>query len=155
MRRSFFRDKRDCFKWNTIARLFQKPESNVRGWVNPRGKEDPDEHPSSPGMINCIALTASSPLGKRNAHANGSSTANTKAMPEFTEVREFVSSLRNEWTYSDVEGSRHWSAGFKDRHSDLGVELLAAMETARYDVPAPSFSGIRLVILMGLLSNRR
>jgi hypothetical protein len=34
----FFRDKRHCFKWDTIVRILQKPESTVRGWTNPRGK---------------------------------------------------------------------------------------------------------------------
>jgi hypothetical protein len=39
----FFRDKQHCFKWETIAHVFQKPESTVRRWIIPRVKLKTDD----------------------------------------------------------------------------------------------------------------
>jgi hypothetical protein len=40
---NFFRDRRPCFQWDTIACIFQEPESPVRGWANPPGKDKSDD----------------------------------------------------------------------------------------------------------------
>jgi hypothetical protein len=52
------------------------------------------------------------------------------------EVCEFASSLRKEQMHCDIRCSRHWWASSKNRHPDLGTELLATMESAGFEVPA-------------------
>jgi hypothetical protein len=134
---NFFRAKQHCFKWGTIARVFQKPESIVRGWVNPRGAEKPDDQVpegSDDQLQNSHSFLT---IGEEKRVCQWiADHQHKKQCPSSVEVREFASSLRSERTHCDVECSRHWWASFKERHPDLGVELLAAMESARCDVPA-------------------
>jgi hypothetical protein len=133
----FFRDKQHCFKWDTIARVFQKPESTVRGWINPRGKpKSDDEIPESQDdeFQNSHSFLT---IGEEKRVCQWIiDRQRKKQCPSSVEVREFAASLRNDRTHDEIECSRHWWASFKARHPDLDVEVLGATESARCEVPA-------------------
>jgi hypothetical protein len=119
---NLFRDNQRCFKWNPIVRTVQKPESTVRGWVNPRGKQKPDDQiPESRGnqlhRSHCF-LT----IGEEKRVCQWIiDRQHKKQYPNSVEAREFASSLRKDRMHCDIECSRHWWASFKSRHPDLGT----------------------------------
>jgi hypothetical protein len=47
-----------------------------------------------------------------------------------------MSFLRNDRIRGDIKSSKLWWTSVKDRHPDLAVEVLAATESPRCDVPA-------------------
>jgi hypothetical protein len=132
-----FRDNQRCFKSGTIVCTVQKPESTVRGWVNRRAKQKPDNQiPESRGnqlQSSHGFLT----IGEEKRVWQWIVDRQHKEQdPNSLEVRELASSLRKNRTHCDIECSRHSWASFKSRHPDLGKELQAAMESAGSEVPA-------------------
>jgi hypothetical protein len=73
-----FRDNERCLKWDTIARTVQKPELTVRGWVNPHGKQKPDDQIPEPRGNQLQSSHCFRTIRKGRVFVNGSLTASTK-----------------------------------------------------------------------------
>jgi hypothetical protein len=134
---NIFRDNQRCFTGDTMARAVQKSESTVRGWVNPRGKQKPDDQIPESRSNQLQSSHCFLTIGEEKRVCQWIvDRQHKKQSPNSVEVREFASFLRKDRTHCDIECSRHCWASFKSRHPDLGTELLVAMESAGSEVPA-------------------
>jgi hypothetical protein len=59
-----------------------------------------------------------------------------KGCPGSVQVRQFASFLRYDRIRGDINCSKPWWTSVKDRHPDLAVAVLAAIESRRRDVRA-------------------